>query len=88
MVGIRYAKKQKNTIDNKEKNELRQIQLIQILELANEYIKTDSITDFWKTQIELVEMKTKVSVVKKFTRWINSPLNIANEMISELEDKK
>lgn len=64
MVGIRYAKKQKNTIDNKEKNELRQIQLIQILELANKYIKTDSITDFLKTQIELVEMKTKVSGVK------------------------
>lgn len=30
MAGIRYAKKQKNTIDNKDKNELRQTQLIQI----------------------------------------------------------
>lgn len=75
MAGIRYAKKQKNTIDNKDKNELRQTQLMQILELANKYIKTDSITDFLKFEIELVEMKTKVSG-GECTRWINGTLTL------------
>lgn len=41
---------------------------------------------FFKTQIELVEMKTKVSGVQNTQDWINSRLNIGSEMISEFED--
>lgn len=40
---------------------------------------------FLKTQIEAVEVKTKVSGVQNAPDWINR-LNIASEMISEFED--
>lgn len=68
-------------------NQLKLIQLTQMLELANKTIKTN-ITIFLKTQIEFLEIKTKMSRVKNIPDWINSRLNITNEMISALEDKE
>lgn len=56
-----------------------------MLELANKSFKTDIITIFLKTEIEFVEIKTKMSGVKNTPDWINDRLNITNE-ISALED--
>ena len=86
---IRHARKQKNTIDDQEKNQSIETdsELTQIFKLANKYIKINIKTEhFLKTQIELIEMKTKVCGVKDIPDWVDSRLNIANEMNSELED--